>query len=37
MALTEEDLAKLLIQLRQKVPEIYRHIIGLIIAVSKTA
>jgi len=35
MALTDEDIAKMLIKLREKMPDVYRHIIGMILAVSK--
>jgi len=35
MALTEEEISKMLIKLREKMPDIYRHIIGMILAVSK--
>jgi len=30
MALNDQDLAKMLMRLREKMPEMYRHIIGLI-------
>jgi hypothetical protein len=36
MALTEKDIADLLIKLREKLPDLYRHIVGLITAVLKT-
>jgi hypothetical protein len=35
MALTDEEIAKMLINLREKLPDVYRHIIGMILAVVK--
>ena len=35
MALTDYDIAKMLIKIRDKFPEIYRHIIGVITSLVK--
>lgn len=35
MALTENDIAEMLIKLKEKMPDIYRHIMGMIRAVVK--
>jgi hypothetical protein len=35
MALTDEEIAKMLIKLRDKMPDVYRHIVGIILSVVK--
>ena len=35
MALSEEDIAQMLIKLRDKMPDVYRHIVGIILSVAK--
>jgi hypothetical protein len=35
MALTDLEIAEMLIKLRDKMPDVYRHIVGIILSVTK--
>jgi len=35
MALTDLEIAQMLIKLRDKMPDVYRHIVGIILSVAK--